>query len=124
MLAPIISDPAFYAPYRPYFCCQYLVAPVAVETGAAWRGGGVVLGTIAGFLSFASQGGGLPFQVSTLPQRLSKMTFVGTTAIFFAALNIIEIMPYATLAQFTVKSVSSSLFSCLWQFSRISSEFG
>ena len=37
------------------------------------------------------------------------MTFVGTTAIFFAALNIIEIVPCATLAQFTVKNVSTSL---------------
>jgi uncharacterized protein len=46
--------------------------------------------------------------VFTLPQRLSKMTFVGTTAIFFAALNIIKIVPYA-MAQFTVKNVSTSL---------------
>ena len=37
------------------------------------------------------------------------MTFVGTTAIFFAALNIIKIVPYAMLAQFTVKNVSTSL---------------
>ena len=46
---------------------------------------GLFWGTVAGFLSFASQGGGPPFQVFTLPQRLSKMTFVGTTTIFFAA---------------------------------------
>jgi uncharacterized protein len=59
---------------------------------------GLFWGTVAGFLSFASQGGGPPFQVFTLPQRLSKMTFVGTTAIFFAALNVIKIVPYALLA--------------------------
>ena len=70
---------------------------------------GLFWGTVSGFLSFASQGGGPPFQVFTLPQRLSKMTFVGTTAIFFAALNIIKIVPYAMLAQFTVKNVSTSL---------------
>jgi uncharacterized membrane protein YfcA len=70
---------------------------------------GLFWGTVAGFLSFASQGGGPPFQVFTLPQRLSKMTFVGTTTIFFAALNIIKIVPYAMLAQFTVKNVSTSL---------------
>ena len=70
---------------------------------------GLFWGTVAGFLSFASQGGGPPFQVFTLPQRLSKMTFVGTTAIFFAALNIVKIVPYAMLAQFTVKNVSTSL---------------
>jgi uncharacterized protein len=70
---------------------------------------GLFWGTLAGFLSFASQGGGPPFQVFTLPQRLSKMTFVGTTTIFFAALNIIKVVPYAMLAQFTVKNVSTSL---------------
>jgi uncharacterized protein len=73
-----------------------------VVTGLFW-------GTVSGFLSFASQGGGPPFQVFTLPQQLSKMTFVGTTAIFFAALNVIKIVPYAMLAQFTVKNVSTSL---------------
>jgi hypothetical protein len=72
-----------------------------IIAGAFW-------GTVAGFLSFASQGGGPPFQVFTLPQRLSKMTFVGTTAIFFAALNIIKIVPYTMLAQFTVKNVATS----------------
>jgi len=70
---------------------------------------GLFWGTVAGFLSFASQGGGPPFQVFTLPQRLSKMTFVGTTAIFFAALNIIKIVPYAMLAQFTVRNISTSI---------------
>jgi len=70
---------------------------------------GLFWGAVAGFLSFASQGGGPPFQVFTLPQRLSKMTFVGTMAIFFAALNVIKIVPYAMLAQFTVKNVSTSL---------------
>ena len=78
---------------------------------AAQRGivAGLFWGTLAGFLSFASQGGGPPFQVFTLPQRLSKMTFVGTTTIFFAALNIIKVVPYAMLAQFTIRNVSTSL---------------
>jgi uncharacterized membrane protein YfcA len=74
--------------------------PKQAQSGIA---AGLFWGTVAGFLSFASQGGGPPFQVFTLPQRLSKMTFVGTTAIFFAALNIIKIVPYAMLAQFTRK---------------------
>ena len=80
--------------------------PKATQGGVT---AGLFWGTVSGFLSFASQGGGPPFQVFTLPQRLSKMTFVGTTAIFFAALNIIKIVPYAMLAQFTVKNVSTSL---------------
>ena len=80
--------------------------PKPAQSGIA---AGLFWGTVAGFLSFASQGGGPPFQVFTLSQRLSKMTFVGTTAIFFAALNIIKIVPYAMLAQFTAKNFSTSL---------------
>ena len=49
--------------------------------------GGVFWGSIAGFASFASKGGGPPYQVHMLPQRLPKMVFVGTTTIFFAAVE-------------------------------------
>ena len=49
--------------------------------------GGLFWGAVSGFTSFASQGGGPPFQVYTLPQQLPKMVFVGTTTIFFAAVN-------------------------------------
>jgi len=71
--------------------------------------GGMFWGAVSGFMSFASQGGGPPFQVYTLPQRLPKMTFVGTTAIFFAALNALKIVPYFMLGQFSAKNLSTSL---------------
>src|SRR5215472_5119408 len=91
------------------FVANTWLAPARPKSTQTSIASGLIWGTIAGFLSFASQGGGPPFQVFTLPQRLSKMTFVGTTAIFFAALNIIKVVPYAMLAQFTVKNVSTSL---------------
>ena len=50
--------------------------------------GGVFWGSIAGFASFASKGGGPPYQVHMLPERLPKMVFVGTTTIFFAAVKL------------------------------------
>ncbi|HUI14939.1 MAG TPA: sulfite exporter TauE/SafE family protein [Xanthobacteraceae bacterium] len=70
---------------------------------------GLFWGAVSGFMSFASQGGGPPFQVYTLPQRLPKMTFVGTTAIFFAAVNALKIVPYFVLGQFSAKNLSTSL---------------
>jgi hypothetical protein len=70
---------------------------------------GLFWGTAAGFLSFASQGGAPPFQVFTLRQQLSKMAFVGTTAAFFAAINLIKVVPYFLLAQFTAKNLTTSL---------------
>jgi hypothetical protein len=38
--------------------------------------------------------------MSTLPQQLPKMVFVGTGAISFGAVNVMKIMPYFMLAQF------------------------
>jgi hypothetical protein len=71
--------------------------------------GGLFWGTVSGFASFASQGGGPPFQVYTLPQHLPKMTFVGTTTIFFAAVNLMKVVPYMMLAQFSAKNLATSL---------------
>lgn len=71
--------------------------------------GGLFWGTLSGFTSFASQGGGPPFQVYTLPQKLPKMVFVGTTTIFFAAVNVMKIVPYFMLAQFSTKNLSTSI---------------
>ena len=70
---------------------------------------GVFWGAIAGFTSFASQGGGPPYQVHMLPQHLPKMVFVGTTTMFFAAVNAIKIVPYFMLGQFSAKNFSTSL---------------
>ena len=63
---------------------------------------GVFWGAIAGFTSFASQGGGPPYQVHMLPQRLPKMVFVG-------AVNALKIIPYFMLGQFSAKNFSTSL---------------
>jgi uncharacterized membrane protein YfcA len=71
--------------------------------------GGVFWGVITGFTSFASQGGGPPYQVHTLPQRLPKMVFVGTTTLFFAAVNVMKIVPYFMLGQFSTKNFDTSL---------------
>ena len=70
---------------------------------------GLFWGTVCGFTSFASQGGGPPYQVYTLPQQLPKMVFVGTTTIFFAAVNAMKIVPYFMLGQFSPKNFSTSL---------------
>ena len=71
--------------------------------------GGLFWGAVSGFTSFASQGGSPPFQVYTLPQRMPKMVFVGTTAVFFAAVNVMKIVPYFMLAQFSSKNLATSV---------------
>lgn len=80
-----------------------------IETHPATAISGVFWGGVSGFTSFMTQGGGPPFQVHVLPQRLPKLTLVGTTTIFFAVVNFLKIGPYFALAQFTVKNFATSL---------------
>jgi uncharacterized protein len=63
--------------------------------------GGVFWGALSGFTSTFAQVGAPPFQFHILPQRLAKMTLVGTSAIFFAAVNAMKVVPYFCLGQFS-----------------------
>ena len=67
---------------------------------------GVFWGVIAGFTSTLANAGSPPYQIHMLPQRLAKMTFVGTTAIYFAATNLMKIPSYFALGQLTWANLS------------------
>lgn len=71
-----------------------------------WRG--VVAGGISAFTSTISHAGGPPYQIYVMPQQLAKMTFVGTTAIFFAAINAMKIAPVFALGQFNTENLFTS----------------
>lgn len=58
---------------------------------------GGLWGAVAGFTSFIAHAGGPPFSVYVLPQRLDKTEFVGTSVIFFFAVNYAKLLPYAWL---------------------------
>ena len=62
---------------------------------------GVFWGAISGFTSFVSHSGAPPYQMYVLPQRLDKLTFAGTSTIFFAVVNAVKLVPYWALGQFT-----------------------
>ena len=70
---------------------------------------GLFWGALSGFTSTICQAGGPPYQMYVLALRLSKMTFVGTTAIFFAVLNWLKVVPYVALGQFSTKGLGTSL---------------
>jgi uncharacterized membrane protein YfcA len=70
---------------------------------------GVFWGAMSGFTSFMTQGGSPPYQVYVLPQRLPKLVLVGTTTMFFAAVNAMKIVPYFMLGTFTPRNLSTSL---------------
>lgn len=81
--------------------------PVAPRKATAFSG--VFWGAAAGITSTLAQAGSPPFQMHVLPQRLPKMTFVGTQAIFFAALNVLKVVPYFMLGQFSTEGFGVSL---------------
>jgi uncharacterized protein len=43
-----------------------------------------------------------------LPQRLDKMVYVATTIWFFAAVNVLKVVPYIALEQFTTSGLATS----------------
>jgi uncharacterized protein len=86
----------------------------------AWLGGvaiaakrphvlsGVFWGAATGFTSTMAQAGAPPFQVFVLPQRLPKLTLVGTNVVLFAAINLLKVGPYFALGQFSSQGLGTS----------------
>jgi uncharacterized membrane protein YfcA len=77
-------------------------APRSLVKGGFW-------GMVAGFTSFVAHAGGPPVSVYLLPQRLDKTLFVGTTVVFFFAVNYVKLLPYYWLGQFPQANLATSL---------------
>ena len=97
------------------FCIYTWIGPkkVADETrkefgrpswlGAASSGFG------SGFTSTICNAGAPPYQIYVLRLMMPKMIFVSTTAIFFAAVNWMKVIPYIALGQFNTKGLLTSV---------------
>ncbi len=72
--------------------------PIRVLPGLFW-------GSAAGFTSFVSHGGGPPYQIYTLPLKLPKAVFAGTSTIAFAYANAIKLVPYWYLGQLNLENL-------------------
>ncbi len=70
---------------------------------------GILWGTLAGFMSTLIQVGTPPYQIHVLPQRLDKLTLVGTTVISFALMNLMKIVRYFALGQFSPRNLATSV---------------
>jgi len=70
---------------------------------------GLFWGAIAGFTSFVSHAGGPPYQMYTLPLKLEKRLFAGTAIIFFSAVNMVKLVPYFLLGQFSSTNLTTSV---------------
>jgi uncharacterized protein len=70
---------------------------------------GMFWGSLAGLTSTIIQVGAPPYQVHILPQRLDKLTLIGTTIIFFALVNVMKLVPYFALDQFSTRTLATSI---------------
>jgi uncharacterized membrane protein YfcA len=70
---------------------------------------GVFWGAGSGFTSAIASAGMPPFSVHVLPQRMDKLRLVGTATMFFAAVNVVRIVPYVELGHLSRDSLMVSL---------------
>jgi uncharacterized protein len=68
-----------------------------------------LLGAISASTSTIPRAGGPPAALYLLPLRLDKTVFVGSTVIFFGLVNLMKLVPYALLGQFTTVNLATSL---------------
>lgn len=69
---------------------------------------GLFWGTCCGFTSMISHSGAPPFQIYVLPQKLPRDIFIGTSAIVFAVINWMKVVPYFALGQFTSNNLTTA----------------
>ncbi len=62
---------------------------------------GFICGAGSGFTSTIASAGMPPFSIHILPQRMEKMRLVGTITMFFAAVNLMRLVPYYGLGHLT-----------------------
>ncbi|NJN82344.1 MAG: sulfite exporter TauE/SafE family protein [Caldilineaceae bacterium] len=68
---------------------------------------GVALGAAAGFTSTLAHAGGPPATIYLLPQQLPRAVFVGTSVLFFAAVNLFKLAPYGYLGLLRVGNLTT-----------------
>ena len=67
---------------------------------------GVLFGIVGGFTTMLANAGGPAWQIHLLPQRLDKLTYVGTFTLLFAASNLMKIPAYGALGQLTGENLA------------------
>lgn len=70
----------------------------AASSSPGWVG--TLFGVVTGFTSHVAHAGGPPFQIWVTPRKLPHLTYAGTVAVLFAAINILKVPGYAMLGAF------------------------
>ncbi len=70
---------------------------------------GVFWSSISGFTSFISHAGGPPILQYLLPQGMDRVRMVGTTVIYFSAVNFAKLIPYGVLGLLDLSNLTVSI---------------
>lgn len=65
-------------------------------------------GIVGGFTGFVSHTGGPPLQMYLLPLRLDPRPLAGTIVLVFAVNNVLKVIPYLALGQFTWTNLATA----------------
>ncbi len=87
---------------------RLLLAPRLGAAAKPRRPLGVVLAVASGFTSFVAHAGGPPISAYVLPLKLPPMRLTATMAVFFAAVNLAKVLPYAWLGLIDVRNMATS----------------
>lgn len=72
------------------------------------RRAGIPAASIAGFTSFIAHAGGPPLNMYMLRRPLDRTAFVATSAVFFALVNYVKLIPYGWLGQLSADNLRTS----------------
>jgi uncharacterized membrane protein YfcA len=70
---------------------------------------GWFFGAFSGFTSMIAHAGAPPFQIFVVPQKLPRDVFIGTSVLFFAAVNLAKTVPYIALGQLSQNNLEISI---------------
>lgn len=90
------------------FCLYYWLKPATLLKKPG-KLAGYFWGMVSGFTSTQIHAGGVPAGIYIYPQNLDKVILTGTLAIFFAVVNVVKLIPYGLLGQFSLTNLSTSL---------------
>ncbi|MFZ2649219.1 MAG: sulfite exporter TauE/SafE family protein [Burkholderiaceae bacterium] len=91
------------------FLAQRLVLTPRADARPAPRWLGRLLAVASGFTSFVAHAGSPPINAYVLPLRMRAMAYAGTMSVFFAALNLSKLAPYAWLGLLDIRNMSTAL---------------
>lgn len=91
------------------FCLDRWLRPAPAIEGRPqnWLSG-TLLGALSGYTSFVIHIGGPPFNMYAIARGLPRDVFVGSSALFFAASNLIKVPPFIALGQLSLENLGTA----------------